>query len=80
MEMCQPTLAAENFNGSGHLNASGGEAVGETLEQVVERLKAALPKYIEYIQERTGIRINDEKKEIFFYLLLYLGLFRLEQV
>ena len=44
-------LAAENFNGGGHLNASGGEAVGETLEQVVERLKAALPKYIEYIQK-----------------------------
>ena len=41
-------VARDNFNGGGHLNASGGEAPGETLENVVRRLKEALPKYKNY--------------------------------
>lgn len=38
-------VASENFNGGGHLNASGGEAHGEKLEDVAQRLRDALPRY-----------------------------------
>lgn len=37
-------VAAEYFNGGGHLNASGGEFYG-TMEEAVERFKAAIMKY-----------------------------------
>lgn len=38
-------VANENFNGGGHLNASGGEAHGEQLEAVAQRLRDVLPRY-----------------------------------
>ena len=37
-------IAAEYFNGGGHLNASGGEFYG-TMEEAVEKFKMALVKY-----------------------------------
>ena len=37
-------VAAEFFNGGGHLNASGGEFYG-TMEEAVELFKRALVKY-----------------------------------
>ena len=42
-------VAADLFNGGGHLNASGGEAHNETLEDVVARFRAALPNYQKYM-------------------------------
>lgn len=41
-------VAAEFFNGGGHLNASGGEFYG-TMEEAVERYKQALVKYEELL-------------------------------
>ena len=37
-------LAAEFFNGGGHLNASGGEFYG-TMEEAIERFEEAVKKY-----------------------------------
>lgn len=44
-------VASENFGGGGHLNASGGEARNEQLEQVAQRLRDALPRYKEYFDK-----------------------------
>ncbi len=44
-------VASENFGGGGHLNASGGEAHGEQLEDVAQRLRDALPRYKEYFDK-----------------------------
>lgn len=44
-------VASENFGGGGHLNASGGEAHGERLEDVAQRLRDALPRYKEYFDK-----------------------------
>lgn len=41
-------VASDNFGGGGHLNASGGEAHGEELDAVAQRLKEALPHYKEF--------------------------------
>ncbi|MDE5677346.1 bifunctional oligoribonuclease/PAP phosphatase NrnA [Phocaeicola sp.] len=41
-------VAAEFFNGGGHLNASGGEFYG-TMEEAIERFKQALVKYEEQL-------------------------------
>ena len=44
-------FAAENFNGGGHLNASGGEYYGR-LEDAVAIFEQALPKYFDSEKER----------------------------
>lgn len=51
-------VASENFNGGGHLNASGGEAHGETLEAVAQRLRDALPRYKELFDKELA-KITD---------------------
>ena len=38
-------MAAEFFNGGGHLNASGGELVGYTMEQAIARFEEAVEAY-----------------------------------
>ena len=38
-------MAAEFFHGGGHLNASGGEIVGATMEEAVALFEQALEEY-----------------------------------
>ncbi|MCH5327752.1 MAG: bifunctional oligoribonuclease/PAP phosphatase NrnA [Coprobacter sp.] len=41
-------VAAEHFNGGGHLNAAGGEFYG-TMDEIKAAFKALLPQYAEYL-------------------------------
>lgn len=51
-------VASENFNGGGHLNASGGEAHKEKLEDVAQRLREVLPKYKDFF-DREMAKLKD---------------------
>ena len=55
-------VAAEFFNGGGHLNASGGEFYG-TMEEAVELFKRALVKYEDFIIEKLVIKKNNGIKK-----------------
>jgi phosphoesterase RecJ-like protein len=43
-------VAADLFNGGGHLNAAGGESYAD-LQASFKKLKTALPNYVEYLKE-----------------------------
>ena len=43
-------VAAEFFNGGGHLNASGGEFFG-TMEEAQECFRKLLPLYVRYLKD-----------------------------
>jgi len=43
-------VASTLFNGGGHINASGGESY-DTLQETVDKLKAALPNYKKQLEE-----------------------------
>lgn len=45
-------IASEIYGGGGHLNASGAEAKGDTIEQAVDRFRQALPNYVDAIKEQ----------------------------
>ncbi len=56
-------IAEDLFGGGGHKNAAGGESYTETLEEVVSRLEAALPSYVEsYRKQETEKNIFKIKK------------------
>ena len=46
--VCANKVAAEFFNGGGHLNASGGEFYG-TMDEAIDLFKQALVKYEELL-------------------------------